>query len=98
MTKRSHARETEKVVQRVLKTVARYRAIGKKEFEAILHEVRQQVQEHTRIEPGRIAGATGKVIGDLPREYGRLAEAERSWEALIAYLYTKYLKELGALK
>jgi hypothetical protein len=33
----------------------------------------------------------------MPHEYGQLSAAERSWEAMIAYLYGKYLKELGAL-
>ena len=36
-------------------------------------------------------------IHDLPNEYGQIDENLKSWDALIAYLYVKYLKELGRL-
>lgn len=98
MKNRDHARDTEKVVQHVLKTVAKYNTVGKAEFELILSQVIQQVQKNTGLEPDKIARMTEKVIQDMPNEYGQLSEAARSWEALIAYLYNKYLKELGVFK
>ena len=98
MSDRKHTRETEMVVKRVLKTAAKYDSIGKAEFEAVLNEVMQQVQKNTGIEPDEIAQMTDKVIEDMPKEYGQLSEADRSWEAMIAYLYNKYLKELGVLE
>ena len=97
MKNRNHARDTEKVVQHVLKTVAKYETIGKAEFEVILSQVMQEVQKNTRLAPDIISGRTEKVIQDMPNEYGQLSERARSWEALIAYLYNKYLKELGVL-
>ena len=98
MSDRNHTRETAKVVKRVLKTAAKYDSIGKAEFEAILRKVMQQVQKNTGVEPGEIARTTDKVIEDMPKEYGQLGEAERSWETMIAYLYNKYLKELGVIE
>ena len=98
MSDRKHTRETEMVVKRVLKTAAKYDSIGKAEFEAVLNEVMQQVQENTGIEPDEIAQMTDKVIEDMPKEYGQLSEADRSWEAMITYLYNKYRKELGVLE
>ena len=98
MSDRRQLRETEKVVSRVMKTVAKYESIGKEEFQSILHKVMQQVQENTGIEPDKISEMTSKVIEDMPNEYGQLSEEVRSWEAMIAYLYSKYLKELGVLR
>jgi hypothetical protein len=47
---------------------------------------------------GQIVGKMGKVLEDLPHEYGQLDEESRSWNAFVAYLYMKYLKELGLLE
>lgn len=98
MSDRNHTRETENVVKHVLKTAAKYDSVGKAEFEAILHKVMQQVEKNTGIEPDKIARTTDKVIEDMPKEYGQLSEADKSWEAMIAYLYNKYLKELGVIE
>lgn len=89
--------ETEQVVSRIMKTVETYDQIGKAEFEAILGRVMEDVHGSTGIAFDRIAGITDKVIQDMPREYGQLSEDLRSWEAMIAYLYGKYLRELGVL-
>ncbi|MGH7202622.1 MAG: hypothetical protein ACREJB_18590 [Planctomycetaceae bacterium] len=97
MSDRRQLRETEKVVSRVMKTAAKYENIGKTEFEAILHKIMQQVEKNTSANPDKIAEATPKVIEDMPNEYGQLSEEDRSMEAMIAYLYVKYLKELGLL-
>lgn len=88
----------EKVVSRVMKTAAQYDQIGKKEFEAILHKIMQQVEKNTSADPDEIAEITPKVIDDMPNEYGQLSEENKSMEAMIAYLYGKYLKELGLLE
>ncbi len=88
-------KEVEKVVKHVVKTVEKYDHIGKKEFEAILHKVVQQVSKNTGISMKEVGEKTSKVIDDLPHEYGLLPESQRSWEAMIAYLYVKHLKELG---
>lgn len=95
MKNRQHARDTEAVIRQVMKTVTEYDKIGKTEFETILHQIMEQVQKNTGMEPESIAQVTTRVIDDLPKEYGALSERQRSWEALIAYLYTKYLRELG---
>jgi len=98
MSDRNRTTEMEKVVKRVLRTAAKYDNIGKAEFEAILHKVMQQVRRNTGIESDKISHTTKKVLEDMPNEYGQLSEADRTWEALIAYLYNKYLKELGVLE
>lgn len=98
MSNRHLERETEKVVTRVMETAEKYDQIGKKEFEDILHKIMQQVEKNTSAEPDKIIEVTTKVIDDMPNEYGKLSEKDRSMEAMIAYLYSKYLKELGVLE
>ena len=87
--------ETERVVDRVMKTVEQFDRIGKPEFETILQKVIQEVENNTGIDVDQTM--TRRVIEDFPKEYGQLSEDQRSWDALIAYLYSKYLKELGVL-
>jgi hypothetical protein len=98
MSDRDQVQETEQVVRRVMKTVQKYDRIGKAEFEEVLHKVVQQVHKNTGIDMARIAEATPTVINDMPREYGQLSSEQRSWEAMIGYLYAKYLQVLGALE
>ena len=98
MNDRRQLREIEKVVSRVMKTASQYDKIGKAEFETILHKIMQQVEKNTTADPDEIAAKTPKVIEDMPNEYGQLSEEDRSMEAIIAYLYGKYLKELGLLE
>jgi len=73
------------------------RILMTEQFEAILQLTMQQVKKNTGVRMKKITQITRKVIEDLPREYGQLSEADRSWETFIAYLYSKYLKELGKL-
>jgi hypothetical protein len=79
----------------VLPLVRRHAAIGKKEFEAIHAEILRCVHERTGVSLRAIALKTDVVLRALPSEYGRLPPEQRSWEALIGYLYVKYLDELG---
>jgi len=97
MDERKIRRETERVVKKVFRLVEGYETIGKEEFEAILHKVIEHVHKNTGLSMQVIIQKTDKVIRDLPEEYGRLSEEIRSWEAIITYLYTKYLRELGIL-
>jgi hypothetical protein len=71
------------------------RAVTKTEFEAIHAEVLKVVREKTKASVEQLGRLTPKVLSDFPDEYGRLDERERSWPALIAYLYSKYLHELS---
>ena len=98
MDERKIRRETERVVNRVLRLVESHETIGKKEFEAILDKVIEHVDRNTGLSMEVIGKKTETVLRDLPHEYGQLREEARSWEALIAYLYTKYLRELGVLE
>ena len=98
MDERKIRRETERVVKRVLRLVESHETIGKKEFEAILDKVIEHVDRNTGLSMEVIGKKTETVLRDLPHEYGQLREEARSWEALIAYLYTKYLRELGVLE
>ncbi len=98
MKDREQVRNMEQVVRSVMKTAEKYDHIGKAEFEDILHKVVQQVQKNTGIDLARIAEATFTVIDDMPREYGQLSSEQRSWEAMIGYLYSKHLQVLGVLK
>lgn len=93
-----HRRETEKVIRRVMKTMEKYDHIGRAEFEEVVHKVVQQVHKNTGIDMARISEATPTVINDLPHEYGQLSEGQRSWEAMIGYLYAKHLPVLGVLE
>lgn len=79
-------------------SVEEYDHIGKAEFEEILHKLVQQVHKNTGIDMARVAGATPTVISDMPREYGQLSNEQRSWEAMIGYLYAKHLQVLGVLE
>lgn len=91
-------REVQRVVKRVLPTVPTDHKIVKEEFEAIHAEIMACVQEKTGASEERLAQAAAKVLGDMPKEYGRLDERDRSWPALIAYLYCKYRRELRAAR
>ena len=97
MNERKLRRQTERVVAKMLKFVEKQDNIGKGDFEAILDRIIQYVHKNTGVEIQVIAQKTGKVIQDLPKEYDRLDEDAKSGEALIAYLYIKYLQELGLL-
>lgn len=98
MDERRLKRENERVVQKVLRRVKGYETIGKKEFEAILDTVLEHVHRNTGLSIQVIAQKTETVIRDFPHEYGQLSEDARSWEAILAYLYTKYLRALGVLE
>jgi hypothetical protein len=97
MNERKVRRETERVVRRVLKFVESQDTIGKKEFETILDKIIEHVHKNTGVDMHVVGQKTNKVVRDLPGEYGRLNEDMRSWEAMISYLYLKYLHELGIL-
>ena len=98
MTNRKQLRETEKVIRRVKKKVEKIDHIGKAQFEEILDKIIEQVHKNTGTEMARIDEATPTVLTDLPKEYGQVPEEFRSWDALIGYLYGKYLKVLGLLE
>ena len=98
MDERRIRRETERVVQKVLKFAKPHKPIGKQEFEAILDKIIGHVHRNTGISLDAVAQKTEAVIRDLPHEYGQLNEEVRSLEVLITYLYIKYLQELGVLK
>ena len=89
-------RELQRVVDRVLPLTSTGLAISKEKFEVILGEIMSCVDEKTGAGVERIGQVKAKVLADLPNEYGRLDARERSWQALIAYLYTKFLRELSA--
>ncbi len=78
--------------------VESYETIGKNEFEAILDKVIEHVHKNTGLSMQVIGQKTATVLRDFPQEYGQLREEARSWEAIITYLYTKYLGELGVLE
>jgi hypothetical protein len=90
-------RDTRKVVRKLLKFVDKHDTIGRPEVEAINLRVMEYVHQNTGIGMGQVVEKMGKVLRDLPHEYGQLDEESRSWDAFIAYLYLKYLKELGLL-
>jgi hypothetical protein len=90
-------REVQGVVDRVLPLVPSGHAVVKGEFEFILGEIMACVDEKTGAGGERSAQVKDKVLTDLPTEYGRLGARDRSWPALIAYLYTKFLRELSVI-
>lgn len=98
MRRKRLEREVQRVVKRVLPLVPTGRKVEKADFETILDEVMACVQEKTGASVEQLGQLTSKIVGDLPNEYGRLDEDDRSWPALIAYLYTKYLRELRAAR
>lgn len=97
MNERNRRREIEKVVRKVLKLVHSYDTIGKKEFEVILYKIIEHAHKNTGIAMEIITQKTDKILQDIPNEYGKLSEDIKSWEAMIVYLYAKYLNELGTL-
>jgi hypothetical protein len=90
-------RDTEKVVRKVLKFVEQLDTIGKEEFSAVNRKVMEHVSKNTGISMEQVMQKMSAVIHDLPNEYGQIDENLKSWDALIAYLYVKYLKELGVI-
>jgi protein-tyrosine-phosphatase len=98
MDERRIRRETERVVQKVRKLVNPDASTSKQTFEAVLDKIIEHVHRNTGIEVANITQKTAAVLRDLPHEYGQLHEEIRSWDALITYLYIKYLREIGHLK
>ncbi len=87
-------RDLRRLVKRLLPLIPTDHAITKSEFEKVLDEVIACVHKKTGAGAERLRQATDKVLADLPKEYGGLPKRERSWPALITYLYSKYLREL----
>ena len=98
MDERKIRRETQRVVQKIIRLAESYETIGKTEFETILDQVIEQVHRNTGLSIEVIGQKTPTVVQALPQEYGQLPQEARSWEAMITYLYLKYLRELGVLK
>ena len=65
-------RETERVVQNVLREVGKYDEIGKKEFESILDQIILQIHQNRGIDIEQIASRTRAVVQAFPKEYGQL--------------------------
>jgi len=97
MNEKNLEREIDQVVKRVLRLACKHSNINKKEFEGIHSEILQCLHENTGINMDTIVEKMDTVLNALSNEYGRLPEEQRYWEALIAYLYVRYLKELGRL-
>ncbi len=98
MDERQIKKDTKRVVRKIGKLVAKYDTVGRQQMSEINARVMEYVHKNTGTGMGQIAEKMGKVFEDLPHEYGQLDEESRSWDALIAYLYMKYLKELGILE
>ena len=86
MEERQIKKDTKKVVRKLLKFVDKHDTLGRKEVEAINRKVIECVHKNTGIGMGLILEKMGKVLQDLPHEYGQLDEESRSWDAFIAYL------------
>jgi hypothetical protein len=97
MIRNRRERELRQVVKRILPLVPSDRRVSKAEFEAIHAAALACVHEKTKASAEQLGRLTAKVLGDLPNEYGRLGARERTWPALIAYLYSKYLSKVGAV-
>jgi hypothetical protein len=95
MNDRKTRRDTEKVVRKVLKFVEQFDTIGREEFSAVNRKVIEHASRNTGISMEQVIQKMSAVIDALPNEYGQIDENLKSWDALIAYLYMKYLKELG---
>jgi hypothetical protein len=95
MNDREERRETERVVRKVMRVVEKFDSIGKDEFSAINRKIIDYVHKNRGIPIDQVVSVMSKVMADLPKEYGLLDKEMRSWEAVIAYLYLKYLTELG---
>jgi len=96
---RNATRELDRVIAKALKAVespgAGGEAVEKEDFEELLNIIILQVSRNRRVDIQQVAATTDQVIADLPKEYGQLDEEQRSWEALIAFLYLKYQMVLG---
>ncbi len=98
MRRKKPERELKRMLKRVLPLAPTDRPVAKADFETILAEVMACVHEKTSAPAEQLKQLTPKVLADMPNEYGGLPAADRSWEVLIAYLYAKYLRELGAAR
>jgi hypothetical protein len=91
----STEREIGWTIKKVFRLIPKDRNIAKNDFEAILDEIVMSLHRNRKIPIEALAEKTSKVINDMPSEYGSLPKTLRTWEGLVAYLYQKYLKELG---
>jgi hypothetical protein len=81
-------REIDRVVKRILPLVPTDRKVVKEEFETVLGEIMACVDEKTGAGAEQLGKITDKVLNAMPNEFGRLEETDRSWPALIGYLYS----------
>ena len=95
MRSKRRDQELQRVIKRVLPLVPGDRKVSKAEFEAIHDEILACVHEKTGASEEQLRPLVENVLRDLPNEYGRLDEQDRSWPALITYLYSKYRRGLG---
>ena len=95
MRSKRRDQELQGVLKRVLPLVPEDHSVVKAEFEAIHDEILACVHEKTGASAEQLRPLVEKVFRELPNEYGRLDAQERSWPALIRYLYSKYRRELG---
>jgi len=89
--------DSDKVVSEVLKLINQNQPLSKQGFEGINRKIMEFVSQNAGVSMDQVTQKMAAVIEALPKEYGSLDEKMKSWEALIAYLYLKYLKELGVL-
>ena len=89
--------DSENVVREVLKLINQNQPLSKQGFEGINRKIMEFVSQNVGVSMDQVTQKMAAVIKALPMEYGSLDEKMKSWEALIAYLYLKYLKELGVL-
>jgi hypothetical protein len=90
-------REVGWTIKRVTRFIPKDRSITKSEFGAVIDEILRCLHRNRKISIESLAEKTEKILTELPNEYGRLPESDRSWEKLVGYLYIKYLKEVGQL-
>ena len=84
-------------IKKVFRLIPKDRNIAKNDFEAVLKEIMMSLHRNRKIPIEALAEKTEKVVTDMPNEYGSFPKTLRTWEGLVAYLYQKYLKELGQL-
>ncbi len=87
----------EKIFTKVMKHWSKFDTIGKKQLEEGLDIIVKNISKNTKTPIEVVAQHTHSIIENFPNEYQQVPDDMKGYEAMIAMLYSEYMKELGFL-
>ena len=94
---RTWIKETDNVIDKVLRAIGDKEKIEKKDFEKVLDLVIEQISKNRGIAPEIIGKETNQVIEAMTQFLQDIPPENRSWEVIISFLYLIYQSKLGIL-